>query len=116
MKKIIIFVVLISILNSQAQTKLIAHKSHSGTNKTFVKSYQKNLFDSKYSNLGMPGNRNLIILEKVIVKNDSIVILETKESIVCYQYGMGYKELKKSDFKSKEIKLINHKIINKKIV
>ena len=112
--KWIIVIFLISIASSYAQTKIVAHKSHSGSKKTFLKAYKNNLFDSNRSNCGLPGNTNLILLDSVIALNDSVTILKMRESIVCYRFGTSYKDLKKSDFKPKTIKLINDKIFNRK--
>lgn len=101
-------------LTSFAQTKIIAHKSHSGSKKTFLKAYRNNLFDTNRSNFGLPGNTNLVVLDSVIAVNDSVTILKMRESIVCYRFGTSYKDLKKSDFKPKTIKLKNDKIFNRK--
>ena len=98
---------------SYAQTKVIAHKSHSGSHKSFAKAYHNNLFDIKRSNFGLPGNRNIVVLDKVKALNDSLTVLYFRESIVCYQYGTSYSKLKKSDFKSKTDTVKNHKIYKK---
>ena len=115
-EKIKFFIVstLFILSTSFAQTKVIAHKSHSGTNRTFTKAYKKQLFDQNQSNFGLPGNENIIVLDTIIAVNDSIITLKIRESIVCYRYGTTYKDLKKADFNSKTITLKNHKIINKK--
>lgn len=97
----------------QAQTKVIAHKSHSGSKKTFTKAYKHNLFDIKRSNFGLPGNRNIVILDKVVAINDSVTILQMRESVVCFPFHTKYKDLKESDFKIKIDTLKNHKIFNK---
>lgn len=98
----------------QAQTKVIAHKSHSGSKKSFAKAYQNNLFDINRSNFGLPGNRNVVILDKVVAVNDSVTILKMRESIVCFPFNTNYKDLKETDFKVKIDTLKNHKIFNKK--
>lgn len=96
-----------------AQTKLIAHKSHSGSRHSFSKAYEKNLFDINRSNFGTPGNSNIVILEAVIAVNDSVTVLKMKESNVCYPFGTSYKDLKESDFKDKTHTLINHELLYK---
>ena len=108
-----ILVLLLSAL-SHAQTKVIAHKSHSGSKATFKKAYQRNLFDLNQSNFGLPDNKNIYILDKVVALNDSITLLQIRESVVCYPFNMNYKKLKKSDFKTRTDTLKNHKIFNKK--
>lgn len=113
MKHFFLITLLVAFYGSYGQTKIIAHKSHSGSSKTFVKAYQNNLFDIKRSNFGLPGNRNIVVLDKVKALNDSLTVLYFRESIVCYQYGTSYSKLKKSDFKSKTDTVRNHKIYNK---
>jgi hypothetical protein len=45
MKIVLIFTVLLIWFDFSAQTKIIAHKSHSGSNSSFNKAYRNNLFD-----------------------------------------------------------------------
>lgn len=97
--KIVLFFIFISAL-SQAQTKVIAHKSHSGSNKTFSNAYKKNLFDIGHSNFGLPGGTKIVILDSVIVVRNSLTILKIRESIHTYPYKFDYKNLDKTDFKS----------------
>ena len=114
MKKIIVLIIVFFSLSINAQTKLIAHKSHSGGVKTFKKVYQQKLFDIQSSNFGLPGNRNIIILEKVKVVNDSTVEIQIKESKTCFRFGTNYKDLYSTDFSTKKIILKNDIEINKK--
>lgn len=114
MKWKLLFILLFTAFFGQAQTKVIGHKSHSGSHKSFAKVYKNNLFDVNRSNFGLPGNRNIIILDKVIAVNDSVIALKLRESIVCFPFDTRYKDLKKSDFKTKTDTLKNHKIFNKK--
>ncbi len=115
MKTRILFpIVLLITLMGQAQTKVIAHKSHSGSNNSFSIRYHKNIFDTNSSNFGLPGNRNIVILDSIIAIGKSVTILKIRESIVCYRYGTDYKELKKSDFKVRIDTLVNDPIFNKK--
>lgn len=113
MKLLFSIVLLFALYGSYGQTKVIAHKSHSGSNTSFGKAYHKNLFDIKRSNFGLPGNRNIVVLDKVRALNDSLTVLYFRESIVCYQYGTSYKGLKKSDFKAKTDTLKNNKLFRK---
>jgi hypothetical protein len=114
MKINIVLILLFTITFCQAQTKVIAHKSHSGSTHTFKKAYQNNLFDINRSNFGLPGNRNIFVLDTIIAVNDSVTVLKMRESNVCYAYGTKYTDLKKSDFKSKSVTLTNHDVFNKK--
>jgi hypothetical protein len=69
-----------------AQTKVIAHKSHSGNSHNFSKAYQHNLFDMRSSNFGefiMPEVKNAK-LDSVIFINDTCQIMVTSE--VCTNY------------------------------
>ena len=52
MKNIYLFLLLSLSFLGFSQTKLIAHKSHSGTNETFAIAYNNHLFDIDNSNLG----------------------------------------------------------------
>lgn len=114
MKIKILLILVFTTAMCHAQTKVIAHKSHSGTNRSFSKAYQKNLFDINRSNFGEPGNRHIIILDKVTALNDSVVILKLRESNGCYRFGVSYEDLKDSDFKMKNDTIINHQILNRK--
>ncbi len=113
MKINIVLLLLFTTIFCHAQTKVIAHKSHSGSAHSFKKAYQNNLFDINRSNYGLPDRSNIIILDTIIAVNDSLTILKMRESNVCYPYGTDYKDLKKSDFKSKTVTLTNHHILNK---
>lgn len=99
---------------SFAQTKLIAHKSHSGTKMTFRIAYEHNLFQLNQSNFGLPGNKNIVLLDSVIVINDSVTLLKLRESVVCFPFNTNYKNVKPTDFNKKTIQVINHKVFNKK--
>lgn len=113
MKPLFLFVFFLTSLLCQSQTKIIAHKSHSGSNKSFIKAYKNNLFDIKRSNFGLPYSRKIIVLDKVVALNDSLTVLFLRESNVCYQFLPKYTDLKKSDFTSKTDTIKNHKIYKK---
>lgn len=67
-----------------AQTKLISHKSHSGSNKNFSLALNGNLFNINESNLGHAPNRLVenASLDSVIYVSDNEVILVTNKHIV----------------------------------
>ena len=109
--KILLFLVFIA-ASSQAQTKVIAHKSHSGSNRSFSKAYKNNLFDIGRSNFGLPEHK-IIILDTVIAVHNSLTILKMRESIYTYTQGVNYKEIKKSDFKFKTT-MISDNLFNEK--
>jgi hypothetical protein len=112
MKKLTFITLLFQFGIVTAQTKVIAHKSHSGNSITFAKAYQNNLFDMRNSNFGLPGNQTIYVLDTVIAINDTVTILKRRESIVCHQWGTDYKKLKKNDFKSIQDTLVNSEILN----
>jgi hypothetical protein len=114
MKIKILFVLLFTTTMSYSQTKLIAHKSHSGSNRSFANAYQKNKFGMNFSNFGLPGNKNIYILDTIIALNKSTTVMKLRVSNVCYRIQTNYKDLKKSDFKSISDTLINDKVFNKK--
>lgn len=114
MKWKLLLIFLFTAFIAKAQTKVIGHKSHSGSHNSFAKAYKNNLFDTNKSNFGLPGNRTIVLLDKVIAVNDSVTILRLRESIVCFPFDTSYKDLKISDFNSKTDTIKNHKIFNKK--
>ena len=83
MKKLILLAFLASSINlSLAQTKVIAHKSHSGNSNTFAKAYQNNLFDMSRSNFGefIQPEVKSAQLDSLIYVNDTCQIMVTSES------------------------------------
>ena len=64
-----------------AQTKLIAHKSHSGTSQSFQIAYEAGLFDMENSNLGVAPERNVrtASLDSLILVSDSVAVMVTSE-------------------------------------
>lgn len=98
----------------QAQTKVIAHKSHSGSNQSFSKAYKQRSADLERSNFGLPGNKNIFVLDTVVAVNDSVTILKMRESSVCFPYRTPYTELKASDFKPKSVRLVNDPVFTRK--
>lgn len=109
--KILFFLILIATA-SQAQTKVIAHKSHSGSNKSFSKAYKNSLFDISSSNFGLPEHK-IIVLDTVIALDDSHVILKIRESIGSFPVRMDYRDIDKSAFRTKT-KIIKDSLFNAK--
>lgn len=66
------------------------------------------------SNFGIGDVALIYVLDKVIAKNDSVVILQFRKSIDSYPVGVRYKDLKDTDFMLVSKTLINHKIFNRK--
>jgi len=114
MKVNIILVLLLSSFWCRAQTKPIAHKSHSGSVSSFAKAYKNNLFDINRSNFGGPGTMPIVVLDTIIAVNDSITILKKRTTNTCYRLGTSYKDVKASDFISKTDTLVNHELFYKK--
>lgn len=113
MKINILLLFLFATVLCEAQTKVIAHKSHSGSRQSFSKAYQNNLFDINRSNFGHPGFRSVVLLDTIIAVNDSLTVLKMRESNSCHSVLVDYKELSDSDFKSKTDTLINHEWLHK---
>lgn len=111
MKKNVLLILLFVSAYCQAQTKKIAHKSHSGSKHSFLKAYKNNLFDIKHSNFGGPGVSKMRLLDTMLIVNDSTAIFKTRESNVCYRFGTRYTDLKKTDYKSKVDTFTNHELI-----
>lgn len=83
---------------SEAQTKLISHKSHSGSKRSFSKAYKNSLFNLSSSNFGLPKSRNLTLVDSIIALNDSVTILRVRKSKSCHPYGTNYKKLDSTDY------------------
>jgi hypothetical protein len=114
MKINLLLLILLAAITSQAQTKVIAHKSHSGSAKTFNKAYNKNLFGARNGSFGLPNTRSIIVLDSVIAINDSITILKIRESKVCVPFGTDYKKMIDSEFARDSISLLNDAVFRKK--
>lgn len=113
MKYIYTLLIICATLIVQAQTKVIAHKSHSGSKSTFAKAYRLNLFGMSNSNFGLPGNQNIIVIDTIIAVNKTKTVIKYRESNVCYRFGTRYTELAPEDFSSKMIVLKNDTLYNK---
>lgn len=103
--------VCLAVTSSFAQTKLIAHKSHSGNLKNFKLALKTNKFNLKHSNFG--------VAPRPQIKNaqlDSIVFLSKNVAIM---YTSEYCKWRKTDkshrlWKAGEDTLRNHTLFNKK--
>jgi hypothetical protein len=82
MKKRLLLILLFPVINTTAQTKVIAHKSHSGNSHNFSKAYQHNLFDMRSSNFGEAPQPEIkrARLDSVIFVNDTCQIMVTTET------------------------------------
>ncbi len=76
---IISFCLLFSVLH--AQTKIIAHKSHSGSNENFKIAYETGFFDIENSNFGMAPEPTVrsSSLDSLIFLSDSVAVIVTSE-------------------------------------
>lgn len=66
-------------VTSQAQTKIISHKSHSGSNADFNIAYANDLFGMEEDNLGMAPERRYIKEKNLHPKLDSVVFISKDE-------------------------------------
>ncbi|MDX1652378.1 MAG: hypothetical protein R3277_07800 [Brumimicrobium sp.] len=91
-------ILLLSTTTLNAQTKLIAHKSHSGRKSDFAKAYKGNMFDLGASNFGMAPEIHVrkAQLDSLIFVNDSVTIMVTSEH--CYN-PYDPRDRKKRNFK-----------------
>jgi hypothetical protein len=64
-----------------AQTKLIAHKSHSGSDRNFRIAYDAGFFDMDNSNFGMAPERTVrtASLDSLILISDTLAVMVTSE-------------------------------------
>jgi hypothetical protein len=80
MKKLILAFLVAFATIGNAQTKLISHKSHSGSNETFALAVENDLFDIVESNFGNPiMTRDYKKLDSVIYLSENKVIRVTSE-------------------------------------
>lgn len=95
------FVILLSLFISfvcNSQTKLISHKSHSGSAETFALAIENDLFDIEDSNFGY------IIRTENFVKLDSVIyISENKVVRVSSEYTQRYKNSNKQKCSADEL-------------
>ena len=87
MKNYIPFVLLLISNFGFSQTKLIAHKSHSGSDATFASAVENNLFDISESNFGVIQKedrieRNSNLDSVIYVSNDKIIMVTSKSATV----------------------------------
>jgi len=113
MRYIISLFLLCAAFFAQAQTKVIAHKSHSGSKASFAKAYRLNLFGNSNANFGLPGNANIIVIDTVLAVNKQTTIIKYRESNVCYRFGTHYTKLLPDDYTAKTITLTKDTLYNK---
>lgn len=97
-----------------AQTKMISHKSHSGTKATFKKAIYLNRKDLSASNFGGPHTKSISLLDEVKVISKDKVVLKIRKSNTCIIYHTNYKTMKPNEFKVVYDTLTNHPVLNKK--
>lgn len=75
----------------KAQTKWIAHKSHSGSKTSFTKALHSNLFNIGESNFGMAPQRHVrnSNLDTVKLLSPTVAVMVTSESCYWEDYGGG---------------------------
>jgi len=111
MKPKILFLIFFTSILSYGQTKVIAHKSHSGSKNSFTKAYKKNLFDINDSNFGT-GWGHVLILDSVIAINKTRTILKIRTSKKRYPDPENYKACSNIQFESRTDTLINDSVFN----
>lgn len=99
MKKTITFLTFIFSIVGFSQTKLIAHKSHSGSNSNFRIALENKLFDIEKSNLGQ-----IPITTETYQKLDSVIYI-SKNKVVCItkEYSQRYYKYNKEKHSSPEL-------------
>ncbi len=79
-----------------AQTKLIAHKSHSGSKANFKAALENNLFDIGESNYGNPRQSiNLKRLDSIVFVNDSTALIKNSDGIAFTKWNIEIEDKKK---------------------
>lgn len=82
MKTFTVLLTLVLASFSNSQTKMINHKSHSGSKSNFSRSLSASLFDKGESNFGMAPQRHVrnSKLDSVILLSEKVAVMVTSES------------------------------------
>lgn len=88
MKNCILLFMIVFASFASSQTKLISHKSHSGSDEAFAVAIENELFDIEYSNFGMPTRtENFVKLDSVICLSEDKIIRYSREYTQRYHLG-----------------------------
>jgi len=95
-KNLLTIFCLLTSLHLFSQTKLISHKSHSGSTANFATALESNLFDIKDSNFGVAPIREIkkAQLDSLIFLSDTSVIMVTSEVCGWIENGIPAKKQK----------------------
>lgn len=86
MKNCTLLLILIFGSFGYSQTKLISHKSHSGSDQTFAIAVENDLFDIEDSNFGLPTRtENFVKLDSVIYLSENKIVRVSSEYTQRYQ-------------------------------
>lgn len=113
---LIISIFCLSTINSIGQTKLISHKSHSGSNKSFVLAMKTNNSSIKESNFGMAPQRFVrnSKLDSVILLSDNVAIMITSETCHSEEYDNPRDRSSKSLWSAGRDTVFNHPVFTTK--
>lgn len=90
----------------QAQTKMIAHKSHSGNTAYFLNSVSENLFDINDANFGVAPERRVINS-----KLDTVIFIDDHKSvIITSEFCREFHTNDTTDWKPGKDTLIDHSV------
>jgi hypothetical protein len=106
-----LFVTVISV----AQTKLISHKSHSGSTENFRVSFENELFDIGNSNLGEAPDRferNAKLDTVVYISKQKAIMITSEHCVSANRYD--HKIIKKTIWKAGKDTVYNHVLFSKK--
>lgn len=110
MKTILLFLSITIVTFCNAQTKVIAHKSHSGNTHTFSKGYQKMLFDIGSSNFGHAPQK---IIKRA--RLDSLIFLTDTSQVLVTSYSCTKNtNTQSSIWKPGRDTVYNHPLFSKK--
>ena len=104
MKNIFPLITLFCATAGFSQTRLISHKSHSGSMATFSTALENSLFDIAESNFGLPPTRFSI---------DSVVLLEDNRAVIISS-GKRFGQTDVITFKPVRDTVYNHPLLSKK--
>ena len=106
--KILLLLGLLLAGSAFGQTKLIAHKSHSGTVTDFAAACEENLFDMEDSDFGLPPTRYVNKVDSVIYVSDSVAVLVRSKG---HEFIYGEKETKPWQIEKVRDTLLHHPLL-----
>jgi hypothetical protein len=108
MKRFTLFIFCFIAISGVAQTRLISHKSHSGSTATFSTALENSLFDIGASNFGEPSSERRFTIDSIILQPDNSAVVVSSEKNVWVTASQS-----KIGFRPGRDTLYNHPLLSK---